>query len=346
MFKKSYILASVVILGGAMMTFAQEAPSTSAPATKPAAKMAAPAKPVSPEVIPGNGLAEHDFFYAGESGDRKMYIVKSGKVIWSYDDPVGKGEISDATLLSNGNVLFAHQFAVELISPEKKVLWKLDAPKGTEIHTAIPIGHDHVLFIQNGAPAMLRIVNITTGSFEKEFPLEVKNPASVHGQFRHARLTVNGTVMVAHMDMGKVSEYDFNGKEIWTVPAMTPWGVEPLKNGNFLITDRNGIHEVNREKKTVWEVTRADLPGYTLANLQLAWRLPNGNTILNNWASLRQPNPDPAYYPVQAIEVTPDKKIVWALRSWTGDDNLGASTTIQLLDSMVVPENVSFGDIK
>jgi hypothetical protein len=35
---------------------------------------------------------------------------------------------------------------------------------------------------------------------------------------------------------------------------------------------------------------------------------------------------------VQAIEVTPDKKIVWALRAWTAPADLGPSTTFQIHD--------------
>src|SRR3954453_20634766 len=96
---------------------------------------AATAAESAPQVLPGNGLAQHDFLYAGESKQRRAFIVRKGKVVWSYDDPSGRGEISDAVLLSNGNLLLAHQFAVKLISAEKKVLWNLDAPKGTEIHT-------------------------------------------------------------------------------------------------------------------------------------------------------------------------------------------------------------------
>ena len=82
--------------------------------------------------LPGKGLAEHDFFYAGEAKTRDMFIVRKGQVVWSYHDTTGKGEISDAVLLSNGNILFAHQFGVTLISPEKKVLWHYDAPPKTE----------------------------------------------------------------------------------------------------------------------------------------------------------------------------------------------------------------------
>ena len=69
-----------------------------------------------------------------------MYIVRKGKVAWEFHDRAAKGEISDAVLLSNGSVLFAHQFGVTLIDREKKVLWHYDAPPGTEVHTAQPKG--------------------------------------------------------------------------------------------------------------------------------------------------------------------------------------------------------------
>jgi hypothetical protein len=314
-------------------------------ADKPAAPTA-PAGPVAPAVLPGKGLAEHDFFYSGEARQRKAYIVRKGQIAWSYDDPKGSGEISDAVMLSNGNILLAHQFAVELISPEKKVLWKYDAPKGSEVHTAMPIGKEHVLYIQNGPEPVLRVVNISSGKIVRQFPLPVKNPKSTHGQFRHARLTAAGTIMIAHMDMGKVCEYDSTSKELWSVAAPGCWGVTPLANGNILITDPRGVQEVDRDHKTVWEITRADLPDYKLANLQNAWRLPNGNTLFNNWVNEWSGKIDHATAPAQALEVTPDKKVVWALRAWTDPVDLGAATTIQILDQPVAPENVTFGDIK
>lgn len=302
--------------------------------------------PLMPESapLPGRGLAEHDFFYAGEAKDRKMFIVRQGKIVWSYDDPAGRGEISDAILLSNGNVLLAHQFAVKLVSPDKKVLWNYDAPKGTEVHTVQAIGTDHVLFIQNGDPALLKVVNLVTGVTEKEFPLPVGNPKSVHGQFRHARLTSAGTLLVAHMDMGKVCEYDSTGKELWSFPATGAWGVEPLANGNVLITDRLGVREVTRRGDVVWAYAKTDSTDHELLTLQLAWRLPNGNTLLNNWVNPWSRQIDKAASTVQAIEVTPDKRVVWALRSWS-EPNLGPATIIQILDQPTVPENVTFGEI-
>ena len=301
--------------------------------------------PAAPTILPGRGLAEHDFFYAGEAKNRKMFIVRKGKIVWFYDDPEGKGEISDAVLLSNGNVALAHQFAVKVVTPGNKVLWNFDAPPGCEIHTVQAIGHEHVLFIQNGDPAVVKVVNIVTGETRKEFPLPVRNPKSVHGQFRHARLTAAGTLLVAHMDFGKVCEYNADGREIWSFPADGAWGVTPLKNGNVLITDKRGSHEVTKRGDIAWEYTKADVPDYKLTNLQMAWRLPNGNTLINNWFNQWNGQVDKANAPVQALELTPDKKVVWALRSWTEPD-LGPATTIQILDEPDAPENVSLGDIK
>ena len=60
----------------------------------------------APAVLPGQGLAQHDFFYAGEAKVERMLMVRGGKIIWDYTHP-GRGEISDAVLESEGNILFA-----------------------------------------------------------------------------------------------------------------------------------------------------------------------------------------------------------------------------------------------
>jgi hypothetical protein len=304
-------------------------------------------KSQSPVQLPGNGLAQHDFFYSGEQQNRNMYIVRKGQVVWSYEDTTGKGELTDAVLLSSGNVVFAHQFGVTEITPDKKVVWNYDAPPKYEIHTAQPIGKSRVLFIESGEFPKLLLVNTASGKTERQWPLSVKNPLHVHGQFRHARLTEAGTLLVAHMDLGKVAEYDVTGKEIWSVKVPSPWSASRLKNGNTLIAT-NGlfVREVNPKGETVWQFTPADVPEYRVAGFQLATRLPDGNTLINNWVNLwhEQINPDNA--PVQAWEVTPDKKVVWALRSWVPPAALGPATTIQLLDEPGAPEDVHFGDIR
>ena len=312
-----------------------------------AVQLSAQQPPAAPAVLPGNGLAQHDFFYAGEQKQHRMFIVRKGKVAWSYENPQSRGEISDAVLMSNGSILFAHQFGVTILSPDKKVIWNYDAPEGSEIHTAQPVGKDHVLFLQNSDPALLRVVQISTGATKLQFNLPVGNPKSIHGHFRHARLTDAGTVLVAHMDMKKVAEYDSKGKEVWSYSIDSPWSAARLKNGNTLITtNKKLVREVNPGGETVWELTAADAPGYDIAGFQIATRLPDGNTLVNNWVNTWNTTVDPANTPVQALEFTPDKKIVWALRSWSGPADFGPATTIQLLDTPGVLEDVHFGAIR
>jgi hypothetical protein len=95
---------------------------------------------------------------------------------------------------------------------------------------------------------------------------------------------------------------------------------------------------VNPKGETVWEINRHDLPGYPLYTVQEVDRLANGNTVICNWAgSLPFEQWTGA---VQIIEVTPDKKVVWALRDWK---TLGPASSIQLLDEKGVPEN---GDLQ
>jgi outer membrane protein assembly factor BamB len=289
----------------------------------------------APAILPGNGLAQHDFFYAGEGDQENMYILRGGKVVWSYTHPA-KGEISDAVMLSNGNILFAHQFGVTEITPDKKIVWNYDAPPGFEIHTAQPIGNDHVLFVENGKPAKVMVINIKTGAIERQFELQVAHP------FRHARLTDKGTLLVAHMDMGLLAEYDVNGKQIWSAPFPGVWSATPLKNGNILVAGnmRRIVSEINHKGETVWQFSGAELPAYKFQGMQTAIRLSNGNTIINNWDGKENGTP------VQFIELDKSKNLVWALRSWQEPADLGRSTIIQVLDGDDVPENVRFGDIK
>lgn len=301
-------------------------------------------KNYAPAILPGNGLSHFDFFYAGESKQENMYIVRKCKIVWSYTHSAS-GEISDAVMLSNGNILFAHQHGITEITQAKKVVWNYEAPEGSEIHTGQPIGKNHLLFIQNSNPAKLIVINKKSGKMVKEIILRTANPSSIHGQFRHARLTASGTILISHMDMGKVCEYDSNGKLLLSIDAPGVWAAEPLKNGNILITTRTGVSEVNHKNEMVWEYPLSTSNEYVINSPQIAIRLSNGNTLINNWFNQWSDTIDKNNQPLQAIEVTPGKKVVWALSSWNDPVNLGPSTTIVPLNEPHTTEKVFFGDI-
>jgi hypothetical protein len=191
-----------------------------------------------------------------------------------------------------------------------------------------------VLIMQNGNPAKLMVVNKVTNKVEKELTLPTRVSTGTHGQFQHIRMTQAGTFLVAHLDLGKVVEYDRDGKELWSVPAPSVWAAVRLKNGNTLLSgNQHGyVREVNAKGETVWEINKDDLLGISLF-VQEVSRLANGNTLINNWVGSAPTADWPKI--VQLIEVTPDKKVVWALRDWT---TLGPASSTQLLDEPGVAE--------
>jgi hypothetical protein len=172
--------------------------------------------------------------------------------------------------------------------------------------------------MQNGDPAKLMLIHKPTGKVEKELTLATRNPRNAHGQFRHVRMTKAGTFLVPHMDLGKVVEYDADGKELWSVPAPSAWAAVRLDNGNTLISgnQRGYVREVNGKGEVVWELTQKDVPDIKLYTIQEVSRLANGNTIICNWCPGFLKKKDDWPGSVQVLEVTPDKKVVWALREW------------------------------
>jgi len=297
--------------------------------------------PLSPAVLPGRGLAQHPFLYAGEwdtrKSDQSMFLVRDGRIVWSASIPLhprpgANQEFDDATLLPNGNIIFSRMSGAGEIGPDKRLVWDYTAPPGTEIHSIQAVAKDRVLIMRNGIPAQAMIINTSTGATERVIPIPTKVPGT-HGQFRHIRMTRAGTLLVPHLGEGKVVEYDLDGKVLWSVPANSPWSAIRLDNGNTLIAgDWNAyVREVNPKGETVWEFTQADVPDIRLFNTQTANRLANGNTVITNWcAGDRNMGEWPST--VQVLEVTPEKRLVWALRSWTDPGDLGPASSIQLLD--------------
>ncbi len=291
--------------------------------------------PTSVPDVPGNGLAEHPMLYVGE-GYNEIFVVNHGKVVWTYSFGKG-GEIDDVWMLTNGHILAAREHHVDEVTPQKQVVWHYDPPQGTEVHTCQPIGLDKVLLVQNGLPPKLMIINKKTGAVELEHDLpapSLTNQKTVHPQFRHFRMTAAGTYLAPFLSMNKVIEYDKDFNPIWTYEITTPWDAVRLHNGNTLITDEHErlVREVNPKGETVWQFTAADFPPTIVSvNPQTAERLANGDTVIfySGGGEKKQP------YIIQAVEVSPDKKLVWVLQDWK---DLGPATTGQFLDQPGIPE--------
>jgi outer membrane protein assembly factor BamB len=293
---------------------------------------------ITPPNLPGKGLAEHPMLYVGENYD-KMFLINKGKIIWTYSTGTGN-EYDDVWMLSNGNILFTRMAYLEEITPDKKVVWRYDCstpagPAHTEVHTCQPIGLDRVMFVLNGLPPRLMVVNIKTGVVEVNHEIPFPNPPQpngIHGEFRRARVTAQGTYLISYLESGMVVEYDKDFNAIWSYKIKSPWAALRLKNGNTLITDESDslTREVNPKGETVWEFDcKTDLPAqYQFTSPpQCCTRLANGNTIFTSRGDFGK-GP-------QLIEVTPDKKVVWVLQDWK---DMCSASSVQILDDPGIPE--------
>jgi hypothetical protein len=288
------------------------------------------------ENLIGGQLQMHDFLMIGES-HRRINIVIGGKVAWHYDTQ-NDWEDDEAWVLSNGHVLHGHMHYIEEIAPNKEIVWHYDNPAGTEIHTCQPIGIDKVLFLQNETGgARVRLYNKVTKTYEVD-KLLTNLAGAVHGQCRRLRMTAKGTYILGTMSTGTFLEYDKDFNLLWSQKAGSMWGGVPLTNGNFLLT-REGAKtavEMNRAGETIWSGSIAEVqsqldvlaPGSNkIANTQTSERLANGNTVITT-------RDCDAKLP-QAVEITPDKKVVWILKEWK---NLGDAVSLQFLDQPGYPE--------
>ena len=294
--------------------------------------------------VPATGLKQHDFLYTGEWDYRRsvqsIFLIRDGKVKWSYDilftdSTKTMEELGEATMRENGNIVFCRKVGAAEVTPDKKVIWNVNAPPNTEIHSVQPVGLDKVFYVTQGVPCVARLVNIKTGKVEREFILPTGKPKA-HLQFRRVSLLDNGNILAAHLDSNQVSEYDPSGKTVWSFKAQGPWAATRLKNGNTLVSNyHTTVSEVDKQGKVIWQLNQNDIAEIKLFIIQGLERLPNGNTVFANW--LGADVKDTKNWPgtTQLIEVNPLKKVVWTLSQWK-DPDMGPASSFQLLDKKML----------
>jgi len=158
-------------------------------------------------------------------------------------------------------------------------------------------------------------------------------------------LTDQGTLLLARTDLSRVSEFDQAGREIWSAAVARPWSVQRLPDGHTLVCSfEMFIRELDAHGATVWEFSPKDAPDYAMPKWCVATRLADGDTLVANNTPVPPPGNE-SRAPVQAFEVSPDKRVVWALRSWS-EPNLGPGWIIQYLDEPASPVAQHFGSIR
>jgi streptogramin lyase len=252
-------------------------------------------------------------------------VSDSGEFEWQIEyKPLG-GEGNDAVLLPSGNIAFAFKAGAQEVTPEKEVVWRFDAPSGSEIQgvNALPDGHFILGEAHGGGVAYLRELD-ASGKLVSSITVNAGSSVSSHGQFREVRKTPQGTYLVTYLSLNKTREIDATGKVIKEFPCGGFVAVR-LPDGNTLISCGNShrVIECDPQGNIVWEVNNTNVPlmnGFS-AGVQ---RLPNGNTAMCSFPGELRVDP----HTTRCFEVTRDLKVVWELKTPTD----AFWTAIQLLD--------------
>ncbi len=247
-------------------------------------------------------------------------IAEDGRIQWE----IPARHIQDIWMLSNGNLLLSNgRGAKEFDLTSRKPVWQYEATGKVEVHSCQPLPGGDVLIGECGTSRLIEVGR--DGKIKKEIKLKT-TVANMHMQFRCCRKTAAGTYLVAFVGEGLVKELDADGKVIRTIkPEKKPasggaHSVVRLPNGNTLIGTgyRKSVVEIDPEGHTVWSVGSEQLPAefklHYVAGIQ---RLPNGNTVVANYAGTPQ-----------FFEVTPKHKVVWQI----DDPQLSAVSGHLILD--------------
>ncbi len=250
----------------------------------------------------------HSFFLAGPTFTG--IIDEEGKEAWDSGRPAAR----DGYVLPNGNVLIAWGDEVKEFTRDKKVVFQFKkSPENQEIGTVERLDKGRTLITELGAQPRLLEVN-EKGEILVNFLLQPETENG-HMQTRMARKLPSGNYLVPHLLAFKVKEYTPDGKVVQAFATDLPQlGGRPAENWPFTairladgktlvtLTHGNKVVELSSQGEVVWSVTNDDLPNKPLADPCGAHRLPNGNTVIASYG---------ATGPVKALEVTPDKKVVW-----------------------------------
>ncbi|NQU23652.1 MAG: aryl-sulfate sulfotransferase [Candidatus Nealsonbacteria bacterium] len=283
--------------------------------------------------IAGEPVTGHPFACSDYSQGKVFVVSAAGEVEFEYPAQ----HSNDIWMLPNGNLLFNSGNSVKEVTRDKKVVFEYQSKGSVYACQRLANGNTFI-----GECNVGRLTEVDPdGKIVKQVSLLPEGKDGGHAYMRNARRLDNGNYLVAHYGEQVVREYDATGKVVAEIPAPGgPHSVIRLPNGNTLIAcaDKGQagaqVFEVDAAGKTVWQITRDELPGIRLAFMTGLQRLPNGNTVMSNWLGHGQVGKG-----VHLIEVTPEKKVVW---TFADHKTMKTISSVQLLD---VPGDVTRGEI-
>lgn len=264
-----------------------------------------------------------------------------GRVEWSWPAASREGWV-----LPGGRILLALSKSAECpggaaIEIERgndgaadRVVWRYDGTQEEVNSIHKTAAGTYVLTEAGPNPRLVEVA--ADGTVVGGFPLACQK-GNAHMQSRMARRQPDGTTLVPHLLDFAIVRYAADGRELGRIdthvpgePQVNSWPFTAivLADGAILagLTNGNRVVEYDAAGKLRWQVTAADTGG-AISDACGVQRLPGGNTMIASYHVGKGGE--------RLIEVTPDKKIVWA---WKADVPAVHHFQVLAIDGVPVPE--------
>jgi outer membrane protein assembly factor BamB len=164
-----------------------------------------------------------------------------GKELWRFQ-PGNLNSTWCAQRLPNGNTLVTHgQTALEVDAKGQRV-WEKQFE--ANLCQAIRLENGNTLVATTASPG--RVIEVDPSGKEV---FEIKGTLTA---YRLQRLD-SGNTLLTEKGAGRVREFDPSGKMVWEHAIPNPDGAQRIANGNTIIGNSQGLHEVTPKGQVVWQ---------------------------------------------------------------------------------------------
>ena len=234
-------------------------------------------------------------------GGRVLLLSAQGEVVWEHK----AGNIHDAWLLPNGNVLFADGNVTEVTRGHEVVwMYKPENQKGGGAYSCQRLPDGKTVVGENASGRVVEVDGEGKVVFAVQTRFESQND---HHHMRMARKLANGNYLVCHSGDNVVREYRPDGTTAWEKKTKAlAFAAVRLPGGNTMVSSLDQVTEYDPEGREVWEFRKGDVPGVLIQNMTGIQVLPGGNLVAGCYGAYTKEGEGTGMF-----EVTRDKRLVW-----------------------------------
>lgn len=211
-----------------------------------------------------------------------VFIMENNRIVWQHKAP----ESNDIWVLPNGNLLFSTGKGVLEVTRQNDTVFHYASESPIFACQRLKNGNTFIGECNTG-----RLLEVSPeGNIVSDICILPEGISDGTFAFmRNARKLDNGHYLVAHYGDECVKEYDRAGKVVWQVKIPGgPHSVIRLPDGHTLVavadkTQNPRIVELDKQGKTVWEISNKDIPGKPLKFLGGMQYFPDGRLLFTNW---------------------------------------------------------------